>query len=261
LGLDKDGKRLVDDGFTYNGQSIPVERWHTPYPLINATVGKMNSVDIKVFENGGINNMNIIQFGLGAKEIGEPLSELEVLIEVHLETFGTLEDIAVAKTVIIDKNNLIDNNTVATAASVVKCQASDIVERCVQVYLDYSYREATLNHVMMVSVIDKKHNEQSFFFNDGIQVLGESLNEPPTYKLFNKKSNQQTDNLWLNLTRTDKVNHIWSDELGIEYLQVSDDRFDRITPSEPYKCSDEGLKPNSNRNNCHFRALMVMWDY
>ena len=262
IGLDKDNKRVVDNGFSYNGNSIQVEKWYTPYPLINATVGEMNSVEIKVFENSGINNMDIIQFGLGAKEIGEPLSELEVLIEVHLEIFGIIEDIDIAKIVIIDKDNLIENETVVSAASVVKCQASDIENRCVQVNLDYSYREATLNNVIVVSVIDKKHNEQSFYFNNGIKVIGESMNPVPYVVISNKKSAQQTEDRTLVLFRTDKVNHIWTDGMGIQYKQISENTFDRITPIEPQTCNDPPLSEINvpTRSNCHFRALVSFWN-
>ncbi len=48
---------------------------------------------------------------------------------------------------------------------------------------------------------------------------------------------------------------------GIEYLQVSETRFDRITPDEPYKCTDPPLTENSDRQNCHFRDLTELWTY
>jgi len=84
--------------------------------------------------------------------------------------------------------------------------------------------------MVSVTASDKRHNSQTFYFNHGVNVSGESLNEPPTHMLFNKRSSQQTENLWLTLTRTDKVNNIWTDQLGIEYLHISESRFDRITP-------------------------------
>ena len=258
LGLDKNHKRVVDNGFTYNGYTINVEYWHTPYPLINATVGDMNSVSIKVYENGGIYNMKRVQFGLGAAEIGQPLSEVEVLIEVNLQTFGTLTDVVVDEIVINDKDNLIDNDTVSAVSYVVTCQSGDTIPRCVNVDLEYSYQEATLNHIMVVAVSDKKHNNQNFYFNDGVQVLGKSLHEPPTYTMSNKKSSQQTENLTLTLTRIDKVNSIWIDEYGIEYLQVSESRFDRITPVEKFSCADNlNIKFVVKRTNvCQFILLL-----
>ena len=151
LGLDKNFKRIVDNGFSYNGNVVNVEKWHTEYPLINATVGEMNKVEIIVYENGGINNMKYVQFGLGAEEIGQSLSTLEVLIEVHLQTFGNLEDIAVDEIIIIDKDNLIDNDTVTAVSHVYPCTTNSNDYNCVKMHLEYSYREATINHIMVVN--------------------------------------------------------------------------------------------------------------
>ncbi len=259
LGLDINQRRVVDNGFSYNGYSIQAEMYHTPYPLINATVGEMNKVEIVTYENGGIYNMKLVQFGLGATEIGQPLSQLEVLIEVWLTTDGTLSGVDVDEIVIRDSDNLIDNDTVSAVSYVTPCQSSDVKLNCVKVDLEYSYREATVNNVMVVAVSDKKNNNQNFYFNDGIEVFGESLNEPPTYTLHNKQHSQQTEDLYLTLTRADKVNSIWIDENGVEYFKVSEDRFDRITPVPKYSCSNDTLviKTVAKRNNiCQFMPLL-----
>jgi len=209
LGLDLNFDRIVDNGFSYNDNSVQVEEWHTPFPLITAQVGQLNTVEIIVYENSGIHNMKLVQFGLGATELGQPLNDLEVLIEVWLETFGTDDEIGIEKVIIKDRDNLIDTYTVFAVADVVKCSPDAQDEKCVKVTLQYSYREATINNVMLVNVMDNPRNSQNFYFNDGVQVVGESLNEPPTYVMSNKHSSQQIENLTLTLTRTDKVNNIW----------------------------------------------------
>lgn len=264
LGLNKDFKRIVDNGFSYNDNTVQVEKWHTPFPLINATVGEMNQVEILVYENNGVQNMKMVQFGLGAEYISQPLHELEVLIEVPLFYNHNDSTINVDELTIRDKNNLIDHDTVSASAKVTQCTDDAITENCTKVTLQYSYREATINHVMVVDVTDKKRNNQAFYFNDGVQVLGESMNPAPIVVIPNKQTSQQTENLTLTLTRTDKINHIWIDENGIEYLKVSENRFDRITPAEPYKCVDPPLNEVNvpTRQNCHFRELLDnMWNY
>jgi len=267
LGLDSNFMRIVDYGFSYNGNSVQVDKWHTPFPLITAYVNQTNTVEVIVYENGGVYNMALVQFGLGATEIGESLNDLEVLIEVWLDPFGNngdpdaIGDIAIEKIIIKDRNNLIETFTVFAVADIVKCMADSYDEKCLKVTLQYSYREATINNIMVVNVSDKPRNSQNFFFNDGVQVVGESLNEPPTYTLHNKKLKQQTENLYLTLTRTDKVNHIWTDESGVEYLQVSSDRFDRLTPHTPIECTDLPLDEVNvpTRQNCNFRELTQLW--
>ena len=115
--------------------------------------------------------------------------------------------------------------------------------------------------MMLVSVSDKTKNTQNFHFNKGVQVIGDSLNEPPTYIMFNKQNNQQTENLYLTLTRTDKVKDIWVDQNGIEYQKSSKDQFHRITPGEPWECADLPLDEVRvpTRTNCHFRELSLLW--
>jgi len=256
LGLNTNFKRIVDDGFAYNGNPIQVKKWHTPYPLINSTIGDINKVEIKVYENNGITNMKLVQFGLGVKEMGQPLSTIEVLIEAHLLSTSA-DGVSVKEIVIIDPDNLIDNDTVSIVAYPHTCQNTDVQQNCIKVDLEYSYRESTINSMMVINVVDKKNNSQNFYFNDGIQVIGESLNEPPTYLLYNKKTKQQQDNLFLTLTRTDKVNHIWEDNYGIEYLK-SNDTFERITLPDSWYC-DDPIKQVMTRNNCHFREMTLLW--
>jgi len=253
-----DRERIVDNGFSYNGNSVQVEKWHTPFPLITAQVGQLNTVEIIVYENQGIHNMKLVQFGLGATEIGQPLNDLEVLIEVWLDTFSSDHEIGIEKIIIKDRDNLIETFTVFAVVDIVKCADNSLDDVCLKVTLEYSYREATINNILVVNVADISRNSQNFYFNDGVQVIGESLNEPPTYTLHNKTLKQQTENLYLTLTRTDKVNHIWTDESGVEYLQISDDRFDRITPHTPMECTDPPLDEINvpTRNNCHFRELL-----
>lgn len=262
LGIDANLKRIIDDGFSYNGNSIPVEFWFTPFPLITTTVGNTNTVEIKIFENSGVNNMKMVQFGLGATHLGQPINDVEVLIEVYLQGDGTTHGIVVDDVIIRDKDNLIDNDTVTANAYAVECIDDYVEDICTKVDLEYSYREATINNMMLVSVSDVSRNVQNFYFNHGVQVIGDSMNPAPTHKMHNKQTQQQTEDIWLTLTRTDKVNHIWEDKYEIEYLQLSEYRFDRITPPEPYVCDDKPLDEINvpTRSNCHFRALTSIWN-
>ena len=262
LGLDKSYKRVVDNGFSYNGQTVQVEKWYTEFPLINATVGVPNLVEIKVYENHGINNMKWVQFCLGAEEKGQPLDSCEVLIEVHLLTNGTTTGIMVDNIVINDNDNLIDNDSVSAVSYVVPCMDNSLSSNCVKVDLQYTYREETINHMMIINVADKARNAQNFHLNEGVNVLGESLNEPPSITLFNKQTSQQKDDLWITYTRTDKRTDTWFDESGIEYHRINDVTFDRITPQEPYHCNDPPVEKIKvwKRTNCHFRALTGLWN-
>jgi len=258
IGLNQAFQRVVDYGFSYNGNKVQVDKWYTSFPLINATIGEMNLVETKTYENNGISNMKLVQYCLGAIEKGMPLEKCEVLIEVHLETNGTNDWINVKKIKIKDKDNLIENETVTAKASVVQCMDENPSSNCVKVDLEYEYREQTFNHMMIVNVVDKRGNSQNFHFNEGVMVIGESVNEPPTITKFEKHSSQQADNLYNTYTRTDKFNDTWIDQNGIEYHYINDG-FERITPLDPWTCDDKPLSEYSdggNRDNCHFPDLL-----
>jgi len=262
IGLDEIGKRLVENGFSYNNNPVDVIAWHTPYPLITAIVNQTNTVEIIAYDNGGIFNLDMIQFGLGIEEFGQPLHDIEVLIEVHLEAQYSENKVIVEKVVIRDSDNLIDTFTVFAVTETVECADDGLDNDCLKVTLQYAYREATINNMMGVNVVDRSLNTQNFYLNHGVEVIGESMNPAPFVVLPNKQTSQQTENLTKTLVRTDKVNHLWMDEYGVEYLKTGDNKFDRITPAESYTCNDPLLSEINvpTRANCNFRALTTIWD-
>ena len=255
LGINSHGERLVDGGFSYNGKMVDAALFHTEFPLINATIGEINVIKIKIYENGGVQNIQNIQFGLGVIEVGKPLSLSEVIILVGLHHNGT----AVKLIDITDEENLIDHNSVNATVNTTKCKPESYKEDCLLVNLQYSYTEAPKYNVMLVTPMDDKRNTWNFYFNDGIRVIGESLNPPPTYNIHVKKTSQAFDN-WLTLIRTDKINDVWTDKKGIQY-QHNNNNFDRITPHESWTCKDKPLDQINvpTRNNCNFRALTNIW--
>ena len=232
LGVDENNKRVVDDGFSYNGNSVPVKFWHTPFPLITAQVGEVNKVEIIVYDDAGVSLMNNIQFGLGASNIGIPVANVEVLIDVLFESSNTSLGIKVSDIQILDEDNLINNDSVTADISTVNCTTDSITDLCLKLDLEYSYREAPLDNILLVAATDGNGNTQNFFFNEGVQVNGESLNESPTFEMFNKQTQEQTEDIYLTLIRTDKSNSIWEDKYGVEYLKVSEYRFNEIIPTD-----------------------------
>lgn len=262
IGLDEDNKRIVDNGFSYNNNPVNVIQWHTPYPLITAIVNEANIVEIIAYDNGGIYNLSMVQFGLGLEDFGQSLHDIEVLIEVHLEPLYSENTVIVEKVVIRDRDNLIDTYSVFAVTEPVQCIDNETDEKCLKVSIQYTYREATINNMMVVNVVDNSRNTQNFYLNDGVEVIGASMNPVPYVIIPNKQTSQQTENLTKVLYQIDKVNHIWIDHNAIEYLQVSDGTFERLTPAESYKCNDPPLDEINvpTRQNCNFRALTSIWD-
>lgn len=269
IGLDTNYKRVVEKGFGYNGNMVDVDFWYTEFPKIIVNVGEENLLEVKVYENNGISNMKWIQACFGATGKGMPLDECEALVTIHLETNGTNEWIGVEKVVIVDKDNLLDNESLRVEVSVVDCHQTDLYEKpkqCAKLELYHTFLEAPLNNMVIINVADKPRNPQNFHFNHGVEVHGESLNGQPTITLFEKHSAQDVTNNWNTYIRDSKVNDTWTDEYGIQYQRINDNWFERITPLPDYVCKDKPLDQIMNggdRMNCHWRAAYMphYWTY
>lgn len=250
LGLDNKMKRFVDNGFSYNGNVTDADYWHTDYPLITTEVGQNNTVELIVYENGGNHKLKWVQMALGIPEIGSPLNDAEVII--HLILFQSeIEDL-----LITDSLNLIES--VNATASETTCRDGQTTNSCMKIIFDYTYREAPLHNIIAIDTMDSVRNSATHYFNDGVQVDGDSINVPPTDKIWKKSS-------WLNLTRTDRASDIWIDQNDIEYQKTQYGNYDRITPQPEWVCNDTPLDQimnGGNRNNCHWRALIPhMWTH
>ena len=79
LGMDDRGKRLVDNGFTYNGNSIDVERYFTPYPLVTVNVGKQNVAEFKIYDDKGPDSVSHFELAFGLAN-GESIGKSKAVI-------------------------------------------------------------------------------------------------------------------------------------------------------------------------------------
>jgi len=232
IGYDLFNKIQVEKGFSFNGHAVDVINYHTDYPLISTEIGTTNTMKLKVYENLGLNSIKKVQVGLGVKEVGTPLNNAEVIIDLGIYA-GEIESMTIK-----DKDNLLDN--IIATYDLVQCTEAGTTD-CLEITLKYSYRESPLYNTVMVVTSNIVGAAGSFYFNDGIDVTGESLNEQPTITKFNKLTSQQKDNLWITYTRTDKITNTWIDQNGIEYLKVNDN-FERITPLPDYVCDDTPIE-------------------
>jgi len=171
LGIDKSGQRLVSNGFTYNGHSVDVERFFTPYPLIKANVGQTNKADFKIYENEGPDNIKHFSFafGLGNDQI---ISESKAMIELDIDWDGT-ETVTVT-----DPENALDNVKVETSA--VSCDGDERVN-CLGVTVYHTFRAPLDFNIVATDVWDNSRNSWQNYYNHGIEVVGESLNPAKEY--------------------------------------------------------------------------------
>ena len=250
IGLDKNSIRLVDNGFTYNDQSVDALPFYTQFPLINATTGHTNTISATVYDNLAI---ELVQFGLGLPEIDSPLNDAEVILEVWLDAYASEDPIQVDKIVIRDPHNLIDNSSVKIHASMIQCRA-DSNDQCVNVKVQHMYREAPIYNMVGVEVMDTNNNVQHTTFNDGIDVLGDSMNPSDIlYVTSGIPKNHPNTSSIMQLTQVDRAEKLYSDSYG--YIWTGDDS--KITllsdiPFEPFQDSFSEFSGYNDRNNSNF---------
>jgi len=172
LGVNNKGKRLVDNGFTYNGYPIDVERYFTPYPLITVDVGKQNKAVFKIYDNLGLDNIRHFDLAFGLVT-GQILGTSNVIISWDKSFAGT-ETIS-----IVDPHNVLDNVRVITSEG--SCRDSSTTNDCLIVTVYHTFRESLDFDMVGTNVWDYKRNAWQNFYNHGIHIEGESLNPPEEY--------------------------------------------------------------------------------
>ena len=215
LGIGATLERIVYNGFSYNQNPVDVEQYYTPYPLITTIVGKENVVELKIFDDGGPQNIEHVglAFGLGHGEsFGESKATINLDRDRNGKEFVTL----------FDPENVFDNVHVLT-----KIDYCDGVSgaQCLMVSIYHTFREPLNFNMVATYVWDFYKNGWQNYYNHGIHIDGDSLNPPKTKKIAFGEKNMKGKFL---LTQIDKKNDLWADEFGNIYQNKGNDRFDRI---------------------------------
>jgi len=222
LGIDSKGKRMVSDGFTYNGKSVDVERFFTPYPLITVDVGKENKAEFKIYENLGTDNIKHFSFAFGLAK-GEIISESKAMIELNIAFDGT------KSLVITDPENTLDNVRVET--SEVSCDESGQTD-CLGVTIYHTFRAPLDFNIVATDVWDFDRNPWQNYYNHGIEVVGPSMNPPKEYDGINKGHIYHLTET-SKTTAVDEFGNSWSlkyDQWIMDYIPVQK-KIDGLTMS------------------------------
>ena len=226
LGLDEKNGRVVENGFTYNGNTINVERYFTPYPLITVDVGKQNYAVFKIYDNLGPDNVRHFDLAFGLAT-GQVMGTSNVIISWDKSFAGT-ETISV-----VDPRNTLDNVRVFTSEG--KCRADSAGNDCLIVTVYHTFRESLDFDMVGTNVWDYKRNAWQNFYNHGIHIEGESLNPPDEYvgihkgkitHLFETGKNTAVDeagNTWT-FDKTWRMDYIPKAKIVDGYTQLGIDR-------------------------------------
>ncbi len=169
FGKNKNGRLLVSEGFSFNGNATDVIEFHTKFDLITVITNQTNTVTVKIYENNGVNNIRLAQFGMGMPEVRSPLNDAQTLVEIWIVGAEIEEIIKKEKYYLVDILN--------ATTSIVDCGYVG-TDNCLQITFEYIYRDQPKYNIMAINAMDNSRNGQTNYMNDGILVIGETLNEP-----------------------------------------------------------------------------------
>lgn len=196
FGKNSRGIMLVADGFSLDENTVDVENWHVDYPMVTVNTNQTHNMKLKVLESTAL---KWIQVGFGIPEIGSPMSYAEVIALFRIGYDDILDDIE-----IFDKGNMIDITSVSL--DTVPCVYVD--SDCYLLNFDFTPREQMKDNVIKIDAVDVYGYSVTNYINDGMIVVGDSLNPPDThsgiyhgniYNLIETKEGKAVDeygNMW-----------------------------------------------------------------
>jgi len=192
-----------------------------------------------------------MEFIFGVPEVG--LRHLaEASIGLLMDHDGTIIDWEVK-----NPESLIDTRFMMITSSDTLCFPDDDREQCQQFTAEFSFNAAPISKVMALQAIDFNHRSQVTYFNDGIDVHGQSLLPPVQKAIISeiKSKGVQT------IERIDRVNDIWmtldADEPVKLYKRNSYDSFEPIEWKEVKKTQTE-LRDIMKRNDSYFSDFKLL---
>lgn len=215
LGINKNLHRIVFQGFSYNNNPVDVELFYTPYPLITANVGQENLTVLKIYDDGGTQNIAHVGLGFGLGK-GESFNDSKATINLDISRDGT------ETTTLYDPENVLENVRIVTAKE--SC-APNSNTQCLVVFIYHTFRESLNFNMVATYVWDFYKNAWQNYYNHGIEIVGESLNPPKTELVV--FGTHEMKGLY-ELVRVDKKEDIWQDEFGNLYQNFGNNRFDVI---------------------------------
>lgn len=213
LGVDPKGYRIVENGFSVNNNPINVGAYYTNYPLISAEVGERIKTVLKIYENSGTDALRHVElvFGLGERnyisdKIASIIWERNHKGEVSVTTY--------------DPENKLGN--IQTKYEVVPCKFGGTAE-CSSITFINSFNEPIHDENFKVGtyVWDSRRNSNTNFFNEGVEIVGETINPLDEYEVwFDRTWHQITAIDYTNKVGIDQNGNIWTNENGwkMEYV-------------------------------------------
>ena len=169
FGSDSFGNRYIDNGFTFNDFTTDVENFKTHMPLQTIYVGESNTAVLKIYNHRGVSTLEHVElvFGLDQKQSDGQTNSI-----VWEQNFKGTQSVSTQD----QDYKLMNVNAVGEAD-----------DKVMSITFTFAFREPMEKSKIGVVVWDKDRNSRTAYFNDGIEVVGESLNPPEIITILDDK--------------------------------------------------------------------------
>ena len=210
---------VVDSGFKINNQTFAItDNFHTPFAVQQINIGEFNLFEATIYAE---KNLKVQEFLFGIPEVGEAhLAELGVEV-----WYDRNNEITVVKT--IQKSNVIDKETIVATHEKVTCQKYDLEEKCDNTKVSMMFLEPLKDSVMAIKAIDYKNRYQITYLNEGIDILGESINPSQTAMIPSGVKNKGL----VTVTQVAKYSPYWTTEDGQMFEKNNFGSYKKINQS------------------------------
>ncbi len=205
LGVNSDGKRMVDGGFAYQGIAVDASNYFTPFPLLGVQIGPQYTTSLKIYENSGPDAVKHVGLAFGIEKgkffgSGSDGAIIELDRTFHGGEFALS---------ITDPGNVLEDDLVSFEAYKVPCLDAEPADAqtCLMVDIHHSFRESLQHKMIGTYVWDFHRNGWQNYFNHGIHIRGESMNPADTVEVIH-------DRKVLTLTVQDILGTVATDEYG-----------------------------------------------
>jgi hypothetical protein len=212
FGLDwNTNAQIVEDGVTFNKVSYDVtDNFHTDFNRQHVLVGVNNVVAMKVYAPY---DLKWVEFIFDVPETGAAHNaKASVFVPM---TWMDTDEIDQDGVEVIQDVNLINVDKVEVYRTSVTCTADDVEENCDLIAAKVNFNEQPASGVFAFKAVDERNRSTTTYFNDGIEVTGDSLNPLETVLVSTPDRNHRG---LVELTQVgDRWDNLWATEDGYTY--------------------------------------------
>lgn len=222
LGSDRYGNNYVDNGFTLNDFVTDVENFKTHMPLQTLQVGESNTAVLKIYDNRGASKIEHVElvFGIDYDEYASQSENRIIWTQNFKGEQSVMEN---------DPDNLLmDVNAVGKADG-----------KIMEITVDFAFRAPMDESKIGLVVWDQERHSRTVYFNDGIKVVGESLNPPEVVTILDDNGYPVKITMTGDHEGIDEEGNIWTHNSPWKRQSIGVEK-----PSEPELVGNHGFDRN-----------------